>query len=35
VGVPNEYILKEDFDLIEVEENQETGLGFLLQEITD
>lgn len=35
VGVPNEYILKEDFDLIETEENQETGLGFLLQEITD
>jgi hypothetical protein len=35
VGVPNEYILKEDFDLIEMEENQETGLGFLLQEITD
>lgn len=35
VGIPNEYILKEDFDLIEMEENQETGLGFLLQEITD
>lgn len=35
VGVPTEYILKEDDDLIEVEENQETGLGFLLQEITD
>jgi len=35
VGVPNEYILKEDFDLIETEENQETGLGYLLQEVTD
>lgn len=35
VGVPTEYILKEDADLIELEENQETGLGFLLQEVTD
>lgn len=35
VGIPSEYILKEDFDLIGMEENQETGLGFLLQEITD
>lgn len=35
VGVPSEYILKEDADLIELEENQETGLGFLLQEVTD
>jgi len=35
IGVPNEYILKEDFDLIETEENQETGLGFLLQEVVD
>ncbi len=35
VGVPSEYILKEDLDLIELEENQETGLGFLLQEVID
>ena len=35
VGIPSEYILKEDFDLIETEENQETGLGYLLQEVTD
>ena len=35
VGVPSEYILKEDADLIELEANQETGLGFLLQEVTD
>lgn len=35
VGIPTEYILKEDTDLIELEENQNTGLGFLLQEVTD
>lgn len=35
VGVPSEYILKEDGDFIGLEANQETGLGFLLQEITD
>jgi len=35
IGIPNDYVLKEDDDLIETEENQETGLGFLLQEVTD
>lgn len=35
VGVPDEYVLKEDGDLIELEANQDTGLGFLLQEVTD
>lgn len=35
VGVPTEFVLKEDDDLIETEENQETGLGVLLQEVTD
>ena len=35
VGIPTEYILKEDADLIELEESQDTGLGYLLQEVTD
>ena len=35
IGVPSEYLLKEDLDLIQTEANQETGLGFLLQEVVD